>query len=151
LADAVGALRVIAPDGTETEVVLEETAPGRFTAGIEGAEQGLYRLREGERETVIALGPAAPREFEETIASVARLEPLADSLSGAVLRLEDGMPDLRRVSEGRVANGRGWIGLTTRDTYLTTDVTVTPLISAWLFLLLAGALTVAGWLREGRR
>ena len=151
LADTVGALRVTAPDGTETEVVLEETAPGRFTAEIEGAEQGLYRLREGERETVIALGPAAPREFEETIASAARLEPLADPLSGAVLRLEDGMPDLRRVAEGRVANGRGWIGLTTRDAYLTTDVTVTPLISDWLFLLLAGALTVAGWLREGRR
>ncbi len=151
LADAVGALSVTAPDGSETQVVLTETAPGRFTAEIDGAEQGLYRLREGERETVIALGPAAPREFEETIASAARLEPLADPLSGAVLRLEDGMPDIRRVAEGRTANGRGWIGLTTREAYLTTDVTVTPLVSAWLFLLLAAALTIAGWLREGRR
>jgi hypothetical protein len=151
LADTVGALSVTAPDGSETEVMLTETSPGRFTAEIEGAEQGLYRLRENERETVIALGPAAPREFEETIASTARLEPLAEPLSGAVMRLEEGMPDIRRVAEGRVANGRGWIGLTARDAYLTTDVTVTPLISAWLFLLLAGALTVAGWLREGRR
>ncbi len=151
LGDTVGALSVTAPDGSETEVVLNETAPGRFTAEIDGAEQGLYRLREGERETVIALGPAAPREFEETIASADRLEPLAEPLSGAVMRLEDGMPDIRRVAEGRTANGRGWIGLTTREAYLTTDVTVTPLISAWLFLLLAAALTVAGWLREGRR
>jgi hypothetical protein len=151
LGDTVGALTVTAPDGSEREVVLENTAPGRFTAEIAGAEQGLYRLTEGEEETVIALGPAAPREFEETIASTARLEPIADALSGAVPRLEDGMPDLRRVAEGRTANGRGWIGLTPRDAYLTTDVTVTPLISAWLFLLLAAALTVAGWLREGRR
>jgi hypothetical protein len=151
LADGVGTLRVTAPDGTETEIVLAETAPGRFTAEIEGAEQGLYRLAEGELDTVIALGPAAPREFEETIASGDRLAPLTEPLSGAVLRLEDGMPDLRRVAEGRNASGRGWIGLTPREAFLTTDVTVTPLISAWLFLLLAAALTVAGWLREGRR
>jgi hypothetical protein len=151
LADGVGTLRVTAPDGTETEIVLEETAPGRFTAEIDGAEQGLYRLAEGEMDTVIALGPAAPREFEETIASADRLAPLTEPLSGAVMRLEDGMPDLRLVAEGRNASGRGWIGLTPREAYLTTDVTVTPLIAAWLFLLLAAGLTVAGWLREGRR
>ncbi|BDW86670.1 hypothetical protein [Roseicyclus marinus] len=151
LAEGVGALRVTAPDGSETEITLEETAPGRFTAEIEGAEQGLYRLAEGDLDTVIALGPAAPREFEETIASGTRLEPLTAPLTGAVMRLEDGMPDLRRVAEGRNASGRGWIGLTPREAYLTVDVTVTPLIAAWLFLLLAAALTVAGWLREGRR
>ncbi len=151
LGDGVGALRVTAPDGTESEMVLEETAPGRFTAEIDGTEQGLYRLAEGDLETVIALGPAAPREFEETIASIDRLAPLADPLGGAVMRLEDGMPDIRRVAEGRNASGRGWIGLTAREAYLTTDVTVTPLIATWLFLLLAAALTLAGWLREGRR
>jgi hypothetical protein len=76
---------------------------------------------------------------------------LADPLGGAVMRLEDGMPDIRRVAEGRNASGRGWIGLTAREAYLTTDVTVMPLIATWLFLLLAAALTLAGWLREGRR
>lgn len=151
LGDAVGMLNVIAPDGSEIAVEFTQTAPGRFTAEIEGAEQGLYRLAEGEFETVIALGPAAPREFEETIASGARLTPLVDATGGAVLRMEEGMPDLRRVAEGRAAAGRGWIGLTTREAYLTTDVKVTPLIAAWLFLLLAAVLTVAGWLREGRR
>ena len=151
LGDGVGALRVTAPDGSEVEMALEETAPGRFTARIEAAEQGLYRLAEGGFERVIALGPAAPREFEETIASGVRLAPLVEAVGGAVVRLEDGMPDLRRVAEGRVAAGRGWIGVTPRAAYLTTDVTITPLIAAWMFLLLAAALTVAGWLREGRR
>jgi hypothetical protein len=151
LEDGVGALRVTAPDGSEIEMALEQTAPGRFTARIEGAEQGLYRLAEGGFERVIALGPAAPREFEETIASGARLAPMVDALGGAVMRLEDGIPDLRRVAEGRVAAGRGWIGVTPRAAYQTIDVKVTPLIAAWVFLLLAAALTVAGWLREGRR
>jgi hypothetical protein len=151
LGDGVGALRVTAPDGTETDVVLEETAPGRFTAEIDGTEQGLYRLVENDMETVIALGPAAPREFEETIASVDRLEPLANAFNGGAFRLEDGMPDIRRVAEGRNASGRGWIGLTPREAYLTTDVTVTPLIASWLFLLLSAALILGAWLREGRR
>jgi len=61
------------------------------------------------------------------------------------------VPNLRLVREGRNAAGRGWFGLTPRDAYLTTSVTVTPLVSAWLFLLLAGLFTVGAWLREGRR
>ena len=151
LGDAVGPLSVTEPDGTVTQMALVQTAPGRFTAEIMDAEQGLYRLAEGAFDSVIALGPAAPREFEDTIASGLRLEPLSEGLGGAVMRLEDGMPDLRRVAEGRNAAGRGWIGLTTRAAYLTTDVTLTPLIAPWLFMLLALATSLAAWLREGRR
>ncbi|MBF9047859.1 hypothetical protein LSUCC0031_12105 [Rhodobacterales bacterium LSUCC0031] len=151
LADSVGALTVTAPDGSENQIVLQESVPGRFTADITNAEQGLYRLVEGQFETVIALGPAAPREFEETIASDRLVAPLASPRGGGVVRLEEGIPDLRRVTEGRVAHGRGWIGLTPRAAYTTTDVTVTPLIAAWLFLLFAGLFSLAGWLREGRR
>jgi hypothetical protein len=55
------------------------------------------------------------------------------------------------VGEGRNAAGRGWIGLTPRNAYVTTSITVTPLVSAWLFLALAALLTVGAWLREGRR
>ncbi|MGP1356755.1 hypothetical protein [Roseicyclus sp.] len=151
LADDAADVTVTYPDGTEDVLALEETSPGRHTAEIDGAAQGLYRFTDGTLETVIALGPAAPREFEETIASDARLAPVVEPLTGAVLRLEDGFPDLRRVAEGRNASGRGWIGLTTREAYLTTDVTVTPLVSAWLFLLVASALMLGAWLREGRR
>ena len=151
LAEEVGDVTVTAPDGSQMVLELEETAPGQFVATYDGVEQGLYRLREGDMEAVVALGPAAPREFEETIASGDRLAPAINPMRGGILRLEDGLPDLRRVSEGRNAAGRGWIGLTPRAAYLTTDVTVTPLIASWLFLLLAAALMVGAWLREGRR
>ena len=70
---------------------------------------------------------------------------------GGSFRLEEGMPDLRRVAEGRNASGNGWIGLTPRAAFLTTDVTVSPLVRPWLFLLLAAGLMLAAWLREGRR
>ena len=151
MGDSVGALRVTRPDGTATDLALAQTAPGRFTADIAGAEQGLYRLAEGAFETVIALGPAAPREFEQTIATEDVVAPLVAPLRGAVMRLEDGLPDVRRVAEGRAAAGRGWIGLTPRAAYLTTDVTVRPALAPWVWLMLAAALTLAGWLREGRR
>lgn len=151
LADGVGSVTVTTPDGEELDVLLDETAPGAFSTQIEGEEQGLYRLVEGDLERVIALGPAAPREFEVTIAGADRVDPLAEAVGGTSFRLEDGLPDIRRVSEGRTAHGRGWLGLTPREAYVTTDVTVTPFIQAWVFLLLAAGLMLAGWLREGRQ
>ena len=151
LGDAPGPLTVTAPDGTQTMVPLEEEAPGRFVARIEGEAQGLYRLVEGERTAVIGLGPAAPREFVETIATDAVLADAAAATNGGAVVLEDGAPDLREVRAGRTAVGRGWIGYTPRDAYLTADVRILSLVPPWLFLLLSAGLIVAAWLREGRR
>ncbi|WP_108482883.1 hypothetical protein [Oceaniglobus ichthyenteri] len=151
LADDVGDVEVTAPDGTTVTVPLEEVSPGRFAADWAAPEIGLYRLREGDQEAVIALGPSAPREFEQTVASGAALKPLVDLRRGGIVSLEQGAPTLRLVREGRPAAGRGWIGITPRNAYLTADVTVMPLVSAWLFLVLAAMLTIAAWLREGRR
>ena len=69
----------------------------------------------------------------------------------AFRRIEDGVPDLRLVREGRVAAGRGWLGITPREAYLTADVRVSPFLPAWALLLLASLFAVAAWLREGRR
>jgi hypothetical protein len=147
----IGSLTITSPDGSTQDLELTETTPGRFIADFIGPEPGLYRLKEGDQETVIALGPAAPREFVETIASGDKLAGLVDETRGGTLYLEDGVPDLRLVGEGRNAAGRGWIGLTPREAYLTTNLTITPLVSPWLFVLLAAFLSIAAWLREGQR
>ncbi|MBL3584678.1 hypothetical protein JMM61_04715 [Rhodovulum sulfidophilum] len=144
-------VEIARPDGGTDRLDLVETAPGRFGATYEGPEMGLYRLTDGTLETVIALGPAAPREFEQTIADGARLEGPVSATRGGIVALSDGMPDLRRVREGRTAHGRGWLGITPRAAYLTSDVTIRPLAPAWVFLLLAVLLSLGGWLREGRR
>jgi hypothetical protein len=151
LDDGAGDVTVTAPDGSETVLGLEEVAPGRFEARWEAPEIGLYRLSDGELDTVIGLGPAAPREFVQTIASGAALTPLVDSWRGGVMRLEEGFPSLRDVRPGRPAAGRGWVGLTPRDAYTTADVQMRALLPAWAFLLLASALALGAWLREGRR
>ena len=142
---------VTAPDGSETVLPMTETAPGRFEATYQAPDVGLYRLKEGDLDRVTALGPAAPREFEETLATEDRLAPAVAPTNGGFLRLEDGAPDLRQVRAGRPAAGRGWIGVVPRDAYQTLDIRIAPLLPAWAFLLIAACLSLAAWLREGRR
>ncbi|QFT58430.1 hypothetical protein FIU94_06280 [Sulfitobacter sp. THAF37] len=151
LDETVPPVTVTAPDGNTVELTLEEVSPGVFETVFEGPEIGLYRLANGEQNAVIGLGPAAPREFVETIASDTVMRPLVDSLRGGVARLEEGLPRLRDVRPGRPAAGRGWLGLTPRDAYETRDVTQTPLLPGWLVLLLSAVLITGAWLREGRR
>jgi hypothetical protein len=151
LGENVPPAKVTAPDGTETEVPMREIAPGLYEGAYQGAEVGLYRLDNGDETAVIGLGPAAPREFVETIASDAALDPLVTSLRGGVARLEDGLPRLRDVRLGRPAAGRGWLGLTPRGAYETRDIRQTPILPGWLVLVLSAALITFAWLREGRR
>lgn len=151
LGEAASDIEITAPDGTVTTLPLEQASPGRYTAEWEGPDIGLYRLTDGEEDALIALGPAAPREFEETIASAALLAPMIDARRGGSLSIEDGLPDLRRVREGRPAAGRGWIGITPREAYLTADITIRPLLPPWLFLTVAALLAIGAWLFEGRR
>ncbi len=151
LSDEVGEVTVTHPDGTETLVPLEQVTPGRFEATWEGPEVGLYRLSDGDEEAVIALGPAAPREFEQTIAGSDALRPMVEATRGSVTAISDGAVDIRSVRPGRPAAGRGWIGITPREAYRTADVTVSPILPAWAFLLLSAALVIGAWLREGRR
>ncbi|GFE49261.1 membrane protein [Roseobacter cerasinus] len=151
LSDSVPPVTITDPLGTVTELTLTETSPGVFEAPFEGPEIGLYRLASGDQNTVIGLGPAAPREFEQTIATGEVLEPVIAGLRGGTIRLEDGLPRLREVRAGRPAAGRGWIGLTPRDAFETRDVRQTNLLPGWLVLLLSLGLLTAAWLREGRR
>ncbi|WP_343081855.1 hypothetical protein [Ostreiculturibacter nitratireducens] len=142
---------IIGPDGEPVIVPLTEAEPGRYVAEWPAPDVGLYRLTDGELDRVMALGPAAPKEFEETIASAEKLASVIEPTNGGDLRIEEGLPDIRAVRSGRTAAGRGWIGITPRDSYLTADIRVSPLLPAWAFLLIATALAVAAWLREGRR
>ncbi len=151
LGDTTPAVTITAPDGTSDLVEMRPTGPGSFEGVYKGPEMGLYRLENGDQRSVIGLGPAAPREFVETIADGAALAPIVAALRGGVARLEDGMPRLRTVRAGRPAAGRGWLGITPRGAYETRDVRQTPLLPGWLVLLLSAGLIIAAWLREGRR
>ena len=89
--------------------------------------------------------------FKKKIDQKSYYDLLAEAGRGGILRLADGAPDIRAVREGRVAAGRGWIGITPRNAFVTRDVSIAPLLPAWAWLLIASVLTLAAWLREGRR
>ncbi len=151
LSDEVGNVTVITPSGGALELTLDEVSPGRFETVFDGPEIGLYRLTNDEHSTVIGLGPASPVEFEETLASGEAMRPMIEATNGGIRALEDGVPRIRAVRDGRPAAGRGWIGITPREAYETLSVTQIALLPAWLVLLLISGLIVGGWLREGRR
>lgn len=151
LEETTGDVTVTHPDGTQTVLTPQEVSPGRFETVWTAPDVGLYRLSEGGQTAVIALGPAAPREFEQTIASGDILRPLVDSTRGGILAMEDGNFSIRSVREGRPAAGRGWLGITPRGAFQTADISSNPILPAWAFLLLAALFSIGAWLREGRK
>ena len=151
LTEGVGPVTVETPSGEAFELELNEVSPGRFEALFDGPEIGLYRLTNDDQSAVIGLGPSAPVEFEQTIASEGPLAGVVAATGGGAMALADGLPRIREVRSGRPAAGRGWIGITPRGAYETRGVMQLPLLPAWLTLLLASALILGGWLREGRR
>lgn len=151
LTEGSRSVTVEAPDGTVSVVPMEETAPGRYVAEVTGGEMGLYRLSEGDQTAVMVLGPSAPREFEETIATGDKLASVIRASGGGTFALSGGVPRLRLVEEGRVAAGRGWFGITPREAYVTQSTRLSPLLPGWVWLVILAGLSVAAWLREGRR
>ena len=144
-------LTVTAPSGGETTVPFAEIGPGQWQAVLEVSEQGLYRLTDGTLFAVAAVGPPAPKEFENPISTADILSPLVEATGGAALRLVSvGLPEIRRVRAERTAEGRGWIGLVRREAYAVEDVRLTPLAPGWLMLLVTAGLLLAAWRMESR-
>nr|WP_225030477.1 hypothetical protein [Xinfangfangia pollutisoli] len=146
-----GDLVVTGPDGAQQVLKMEQKAPGHYETHWQAPGLGLYRLEQGDLTRVIGVGPSAPREFLETIASGEALAPLVEATRGGIVALDDGMPDIRSVAADRPAAGRGWIGITPRAAYLTTAVTMAEMLPVWAWALIAALLSVLAWLIEGRR
>jgi hypothetical protein len=129
---------------------MTEVAPGRWEGRTPAEVNGVWRLENGDLAAVAVIGPRAPREFADPVSSAAVLAPLAEATRGGVRRVEDGVPALRMVREGRPAEGRGWLGLADREAYILRDIRSVSLAPAWLMLALAGFFAFAAWRVEGR-
>ncbi|SDD78789.1 Uncharacterized membrane protein [Paracoccus isoporae] len=146
---------IAGPDGQSSELALEEAGPGSFTGRFTAPAPGLYTVRQGDLARSVAIGPAAPREFDRTVANAAAMAGLTEASGGSIHRLSDGVPELRRIAEGRPAEGRGiagrWIGLTAREAETVTGLSRRPLLPGWIWLALIAGTMLTGWLVEGRR
>ena len=145
-----GPVTITTPSGEARVLNLAEVEAGRYQAQFTAPESGIYRLVEGELVAVVATGPAAPREYDEPVATSALLASHIDASGGGVFPIEDGIPSLRRVAEGRQTTGRGWAGLVQRNAYTVTDLRQSPLAPGWVWLMLAAMFALLAWRREGR-
>jgi hypothetical protein len=150
LSGDVGDLTVVSPSGEEQVLGFTQLSEGRWQLGFTATESGVYRLSEGDAQTVVATGPVTPIEFADPIATPALLAPLVGSSGGGAFALQDGLPDIRVVREGRVAAGRGWAGVVSRGAYVVQDVRLSPLAKGWIYLLAAAFFSLLAWRVEGR-
>ncbi|MGB8273756.1 MAG: hypothetical protein WCF16_00630 [Alphaproteobacteria bacterium] len=147
-------VQVRAPSGALRQVPLTDDTGGRQTARIEVTEPGLYRLSDGKRTGLAAVGSLRPVEFSDVRTTAARLAPVAEATGGAVIWLGDRkVPEVRRTARGRPASGgtrsEPWIGLIANGDHVVRGVREVPLLPPLAMLLLAlGALALA-WRREG--
>jgi len=145
-----GPVRITQPSGKTVRIELEADARGRETATISVDEPGLYRLNDGRRRAVAAVGEINPLEYADMRTSAEPLAPLVKYTGGGTFWLTEAMPDLRRVRPGRDANGRGWLGLRTAGDYVVTGVSQYPLLPGVVVLLSFLGITLLAWYREGR-
>ena len=146
-----GDVTVESPSGERSTLPLAEAGPGAWRAVYAAEDQGLYRFTSDALTAVAAVGPPAPKEFENPVASTEPLAQLIAQTKGSATWLsEEGVPGIRRIREGRSADGRGWVGLWRREAYTVRDVSLSPLAPAWIVMLMAGALLVGAWRVEGR-
>lgn len=142
-------IELISPDGVSISIRAEEAAAGLFEAEIEGADAGLYRATDGEFSAAATVGPAHPLEHASPAADPGAALELARASGGAVLRVEDGLPEFRLVRAGRTAAGRGWLGVTPRNAYTVSGTDIVPLANAPLITLLVLLAAAAAWRLEG--
>lgn len=149
-AAAAGNVTITAPNGTQSTLRLEATAPGRAEGSFRATAPGVWRVREDGETTFAAAGAGDPRELADLAATAKRLLPLVEQSGGSVhwLRAE-GVPEIRRVESG-VHAGAGWIGLRRNHAHHVTGIAETALLPPWAALPLLLGLMVIAWEREGR-
>jgi hypothetical protein len=141
---------VTAPSGDQRSLTLTEGIGGRARGTMPVDEVGIYRVSDGERTALAAVGHLNPREFADMRATTEALAPLASATGGGMRWIDDGMPSLRRVRAARATAGRGWFGLVANRDYDVASVREAPMLPAVAVLLLGLGALMFAWHREGR-
>jgi hypothetical protein len=141
---------VTMPGGESAQVAMVEDGSGRAVGELAVEQVGLYRLSDGQRTAVAAVGPLNPLEWQDVRATDAKLGPFAQASGGTVTWLQDATPEPRRVRPGRPAHGRDWIGFRANGDFATVGLDEFALMPAFLVLALALGAAMIAWRREGK-
>jgi len=141
---------VTSPSGEKEIIALTPAPDGSAKATIETKETGLYRIEDGRRRAMAAVGRLNPPELADLRASAEKLAPLVKASGGGTAWIAEGIPDFRRTRPGRSGAGSNWFGLQRNGAYVVTGVRQTPLLPALMFLLLVAGAVMFSWWREGK-
>jgi hypothetical protein len=142
---------VTAPDGTTQSLTLTPSHGGQSTGTLAVSQMGLYRVTDGTHTALAAAGPLNPVELADVRSTPEKLQPVANATGGGIFWAGDGtVPEIRRVSPGRTAAGRNWMGFRQNGDYVVTGFSEVPLMPVLAALLLAIGTMLAAWRREGR-
>ncbi|WP_439271996.1 hypothetical protein [Pseudochrobactrum sp. HB0163] len=157
MSDKVPPAKITAPSGKVFEADLLQSVAGRFTADVTVSEQGLYRIENGDYSVLAHVGNADTPEQRDIISTTQKLQPVAASSGGNILRLRQAaqqnaitVPDIMLMNASQKQSPQGKLGLRpTQDTVLVA-VHHIPLFTS--LLALAALLLILGgtWYREGR-
>ncbi|MDZ7628197.1 MAG: hypothetical protein U5J99_07280 [Parvularculaceae bacterium] len=147
-------VRLVAPDGTESDVSLARERPGFHLARLPNAARGLYRARSDDLFAIGSVGLAAPPEFENVVSDRRTLAPLAAASGGGVFDLRRNgavsIPDIRQVRANGATSGVAWAGLVERRAFETQSVRDRALAPPLVWLIGIAACLLGAWLVEGR-
>jgi len=141
---------VTLPDGQTASVPMNDNATGGATGELPVDQVGLYRLADGQRTAIAAVGPLNPLEWADVRATDAKVSPFTQASGGSVHWLQDGNPEPRKVRPGRPATGRDWIGFRTNGDYAVTGLDEVALMPALMVLAMALGMAMIAWRREGK-
>jgi hypothetical protein len=151
MAETVPPVTLIAPSGATRVVRLAPEEPGRWTATVPVAEQGIWHLDDTRLQAVAAVGRRDRLEYGDMRTSAALLAPVVEASGGGIIWLaEDGVPQIRRTRGQGERAGAGWIGLKRTGSETITAVDQVPLVPPALALAGVLGLLLLGWRREGR-
>lgn len=150
LEETIPPVSVTAPSGAQETVTLAPDGRGAATATLTARETGLYRIEDGQRRAMAAVGELNPPEMADLRATPEKLQAYVKATGGGIAWIADGIPDFRRTRPGRDEAGSGWLGMVKNGAYVVTGVRQVPLLPALLFLLLCAGAAMLAWWREGR-
>jgi len=156
LSDSAAPVEITAPSGATSSLTLSKAEEGLWKGSFKAAEDGLYRLREGDQTALVSAGAADSKEFQDVISDTERLRPIADATGGSVRRIGTDalgavhLPTVVSVSHSSPASGADFVGLRSSNSYVVTGLSIWPLFLGLAGLAFLAPLLAAAWFFEAR-
>jgi hypothetical protein len=141
-------LEITTPEGSTLRRQMSIIVPGRAQLTLDAPLPGVWRVFDGKLTAFAVAGSTNPLEIADLRALDSALRPAAQATGGSIRWLSDGLPEFRRVAQGRDMRGDSWIGLPRTGSHLVSGVTELPLAPPWLALLLILGVLLLAWRRE---